>query len=202
MLPHQRSIRINALDFQALFIEIYETKSFIKVIRAPIYWRSEAEIAASWDNSHKSKALTVVDRSYQTSTTVWEKEKIWSDWGFLTIAFAKWRNTLATASDWNRCGCIINELNEPSQKITIINQKQSTNLVGSLSLSGPLREMTNVMDPRPLIGARSLPVQKNRNFFFCSRLKECRTCHSKRIVGWPLKYLQKLLPENNNKMLS
>ena len=60
-------------------------------------------------------------------------------------------------------------------------------LVGNRSLSGPLREMTKTMEPRPLMGARSLPVQKNRNFFFCSKLKECSTCHNKRIVGWPLK---------------
>jgi hypothetical protein len=63
-------------------------------------------------------------------------------------------------------------------------------LVGNRSLSGPFRDITKTMEPRPLIGARSLPVQKKRNFFFCSKLNICNTCHSKRMVGCPLKYLQ------------
>jgi hypothetical protein len=66
----------------------------------------------------------------------------------------------------------------PKQEGKRIKQKKnrkgsiSAHLVGNRSLSGPFREITKTMEPRPLMGARSLPVQKNRNFFFCSKENE------------------------------
>ncbi len=43
--------------------------------------------------------------------------------------------------------------------------------LGSISLSSPWRPTYNFTEPRPRIGARSLPVTKDKNAFLCSSLK-------------------------------
>ncbi len=49
--------------------------------------------------------------------------------------------------------------------------------------SGPLRCIVIVTSPRPLSGARSVPVTKARNFFLFSSLSPRTTCHKWRITG-------------------
>ena len=48
-------------------------------------------------------------------------------------------------------------------------------LLGSRSESGPALEMVNLMDPRPLIGARSLPVENASRSRFSVSVRECTT---------------------------
>ncbi len=48
--------------------------------------------------------------------------------------------------------------------------------------------MTNIIDPKPLIGALSLPVQKARKLLFCSSLNECTTSQKDFIIGVSLVY--------------
>mmetsp|Transcript_53720 Transcript_53720/g.107898 ORF Transcript_53720/g.107898 Transcript_53720/m.107898 type:complete len:216 (-) Transcript_53720:1459-2106(-) len=55
-------------------------------------------------------------------------------------------------------------------------------LVGRLSQSGPMREMTNVRLARPLMGARSLPVANFRRSRFSSSSNACSACQKKRMV--------------------
>ena len=55
--------------------------------------------------------------------------------------------------------------------------------VGRRSESGPLREMTNVMDPSPRIGERSEPVQKKSSFFFSSSVMPCTISQNAVITG-------------------
>mmetsp|Transcript_35905 Transcript_35905/g.106449 ORF Transcript_35905/g.106449 Transcript_35905/m.106449 type:complete len:252 (-) Transcript_35905:376-1131(-) len=54
---------------------------------------------------------------------------------------------------------------------------------GSRSSSEPLREMTKERLPSPLIGTRSEPVQKKRNFFFISSGSSWITSHSSAMHG-------------------